>query len=472
MALRRPFSFIVVILFLCSLAVTSAGAVSITQVNRRLISESAILIDADTGQILFEKDMHRVLRPASITKVMTALLALENGELSDTITVSRAALRPIPPDAYKVPFLIGEEITLEQAMYANAMVSAADASNCIAEYIGGTVDNFIELMNERAKELGALNTTFLNAHGMPDDGHLTTAYDMAQIARAAVSTPGFNEIFSTHRYVMPPTNVQQTQRVFRNQNRMMTGAFVYEDLIAGKTGWTGISQYTLFTAARRDDRTLICIVMRSPKIDDKYKDTTMLLDYGFDEFKRVDFPIEELENYSFGDTGDREMNTEFVVYEAFSCLIPKSLSKDDIKVEYITEDGDVESELLVRIVFTLDAPGYWQGVPELGEVTGAAQIIKEVVDDDTPDSDEELTDPEEFPRPEWPVVSVGPPELPPVIEGQTDDNANIYDQLYELSSGWFAAIKDAVVVLVVLAIAICCIIVSKRKLRFDRNRSK
>jgi len=448
-------------IFLCSVAVTPAGAISIAQVNEQLISESAILIDADTGQILYEKDMHSVLRPASITKVMTALLALENGDLSDIIKVSGDALDPIPSDAYKVSLLEGEEITLEQAMYANAIVSAADASNCIAEYVSGTVDDFIELMNERAKELGALNTTFLNAHGMPDDGHLTTAYDMAQIARAAVSTPGFNEIFSTHRYVMPPTNMRETQRVFRNQNRMMTGAFVYPDLIAGKTGWTGISQYTLFTAARRDDRTLICIVMRSPKIDDKYIDTTMLLDYGFDEFQSVEFPIADLENHSFIDDSGHEFATELVVHEEFSCLIPVSLSKHDIKIEYMTESSDVENELLVRVIFTLDAPDFWQGVPDLGEVTGFAQVIEEVTEEDIPDSDEEQPD-----------DIMEPPDLQPAIEEQPDDNVNIYDQLYEQNSGWFSVFKNGIVLVIVLAIVICYHTINQRRFRFDRDRSE
>ena len=237
MILKRLFSLIIILLMLVLNTVVPAEAVSVNDLNRRIISESAILIDADTGQILYGKNIHKVLRPASITKVMTGLLALENGDLNDEIIATRNALR-INPEAASIFLAVGEKVTLEQVMYAMAVVSAGDASNVIAEHIGGTVSNFIKLMNERAYELGALNTNFINAHGMPDPNHRTTAYDMSLIVKAAIDTPGFCEIFSTHRYDMPSTNKRDKPRIFRNLNRMMTGAYKYEGLIAGKTGWT------------------------------------------------------------------------------------------------------------------------------------------------------------------------------------------------------------------------------------------
>jgi len=507
MAYKKLLNFLVVTLFLFLHTVTPAQAISISKINERLISESAILIDADTGQILFEKNMHKELRPASITKVMTALLGLENGELGDKITITREGLRTIAGDAYKISLVPNEVLTLEDALYALAVVSAADASNAIALHVSGTENDFIDLMNERAAELGALNTNFLNAHGMPDNGHLTTAYDMARIAMAAVSTPGFNEIFSTHRYVMPPTNMRTTQRVFKNLNRMMTGKFVYDDLIAGKTGWTRISQYTLFTAARRDDRTLICIVMKSPDIDDKYRDSTMLLDYGFNDFHSVEFSAEELEDHTFLDDEGHEVETEFTVFEAFRCLIPNTYSKENIKIEYIIDtdtdtdgdsdgdsdsdsnadsdgngdtdidtdtdsdtdtDGDTDSaetELRVRVVFTLEESSQtpsWQGSSELGEVTALARIIQEVVEDDIPEEEpepEEPSEPEEEPEPE-------PEPPPPVIEEPADDITDIIeDHLSELSSKWSVLIKDAGAVLVFITIIICYIIYKKRRLK-------
>ena len=287
--IKKLIIYILVLLILFMSFSISVLSASLLQLDQQLISEAVILIDGDTGQILYEKNMHKVLRPASITKVMTALLALENGELNDTIIMTRNALRPIEPTAAIISLVSGETLSLEDALYAMVVVSAADASNGIAEHISGTVSAFIRLMNKRAKELGALNTNFTNAHGMPDINHVTTAYDMALISMAAINTPGFNEIFSTPIYEMQPTNMRATPRVFKNLNRMITGAYVYDDLIAGKTGWTRSSEYTLFSAAKRDDRTLIGIAIKSPLIDDKYEDMTLLFEYGFNEFKEIEF---------------------------------------------------------------------------------------------------------------------------------------------------------------------------------------
>ena len=516
MTLRRLFNIIVVSLFLLSYTVYPAKAVSISQISGRLISESAILIDGDTGQILFEKNMHKVMLPASITKVMTALLALENGDLDDTIIITRETLRTLAGDAYKISLVPNEELTLKDALYALAVVSAADASNAIALHIGGTEKEFVRLMNERAAELGALNTNFVNAHGMPDAGHVTTAYDMALIAMAAVKTPGFNEIFSTHRYEMPPTNMRKTQRVFKNMNRMMTGKFIYKDLIAGKTGWTGISQYTLFTAAGRDDRTLICIVMKSPDIDDKYRDATMLLDYGFDEFHSVEFSIEELEDSFFLDAAGSEIISEFTVKEAFTCLIPMAFSKEDIKVGYIIDSaydsdsngngngesagdgssddngessggsggdgngvssGDSEgsrtkNEVPVRVVFTLDdssEPPVWQGSSELGEVAAFAYLIEEETDD-LPEAEEDLPEPEELPEKKKPVASEKLLKLLPVIGRQANDGTDINtDHLSELSPKWSVIVKDAGAALVFITIVVCFFVNEKRRHKRGRD---
>jgi len=477
MILRRLLCFIVALSFLVVFTESLGQAISVFQVDERLISESAILIDGDTGQILYEKNMHELMRPASITKMMTVLLALELGDLEDTVTMTSSAWRGIDPTAARISLIADEEITLEDAIYATAVVSAADTSNAIAEHISGSVSDFVALMNQRAKELGALNTNFTNAHGMPDDRHLTTAYDMALIAMAAVNTPGFNEIFSARRYNIPPTNVQRTTRRLRNQNQMISGDFRYTGFLSGKTGWTIASQHTLFTAAERDGRTLICISLRTPNVDDKYKDTIMLFNYGFNEFESVTFPAAELENFSLLDDSGRETVESFTVDEDFTCLIPKVFSKEQVIIEYIiesteddedNEDGDdgnnsegdaIENpaeEVDVRIVLTLRTSALWTGVKDLGEITATARIIEHIEEEDIPE--EEPPEPEPSPEP------TPAPAPEPVPDNHENEDARIEeDPPPEPAPVWVQVLKDAGVFIVLFVIVLCFIINKKRR---------
>ena len=349
--------------------------ITVSLLDSQIISETAVLIDADTGQVLFNKDMHKLMHPASITKIMTALLALEHSNLNETITMSYEAIYSLRGDAATIMLVPGEDLTLEQALYAMAIASANDASNGVAEHIGGTLDRFIEMMNNRAFEAGALRTTFTNAHGMPDTDHLSSAYDVAHIAMAAIKVPGFNEIFSARIYIIPPTNMWKENRVLRSNNKMMTSGFGFNGLIAGKTGWTQSSGYTLFTAATRDDRTLIGILLKSPDIDYRYEEMTLLLDYGFNELNSVSFSIEELESYEFPGADGWDNVTGITVNEGFTCLIPKELDKDDINIDFIVEEVcGISNMLQLSMVFTLKDSPLWRGTHELGRVIASVPV--------------------------------------------------------------------------------------------------
>ncbi len=257
----------------------------------QIISESAVLMDAKTGQVLYEKNMHEKLYPASITKILTILLAIEKGNLSDTVTMSREAVFSVPRWTSHIALDEGEQITVEQALMAAILPSANDACNGIAEHIGGSISSFTQLMNQRAREAGALNSSFVNPHGLPDDMQLTTAYDMAMITRAALQNNRFKELIGTVRYTIPPTNKQPECRDLWSEHRMLTtNRFYYQGVIGGKTGYTRESQNTLVTAARRGDRELIAVVMRSEDFG-VYKDTITLFDYGFNQFVETSIPL-------------------------------------------------------------------------------------------------------------------------------------------------------------------------------------
>ena len=287
---KKAFGFVLsAVLFVCA----AFPALAVPPGEIELKSEAAVLMDGDTGQVLFEKEMHRRMYPASITKIMTALLALERGNLGDTITMSHDAVFSVGRDTSHIALDTGEELTLAQALYALALVSANDAANGIAEHIGGSMENFAAMMNSRAGEAGALDTHFTNAHGLFDENHYTTAYDMARITLAALKLPKFAEIFGALSYEIPPTNKQRETRYFSSANPMLTGEHKYEGVIAGKTGYIDESGRTLMTAAERDGRTLIAVVMKAAGKNDACEDTAALLDYGFAELPRRNYTAEE-----------------------------------------------------------------------------------------------------------------------------------------------------------------------------------
>lgn len=300
-----------------------------------ILSQGAVLMDAKTGQVLFEKNMNEKEAPASTTKIMTGLLALEKGNLDDIITMSKDAVFSIERNSSNIALDVNEQISLRNALYGMAIHSANDAANGIAEYIGGTNENFINMMNAKAKELGALNTHFLNSNGLYDENHYSTAYDMALILREGIKTPGFLEFFNKRTYTIPPTNLKDKERVLYNANSLLMGRWGDVGLIASKTGYTVKAQHTLVTAARRGNRTLIVVVLNSDRPRDKYADTVKLLNYGFEEFKEVsiknDFLNKTLENQDGGKAIEKIL-TENPVNETI--LLHKGLTINDVDIKY------------------------------------------------------------------------------------------------------------------------------------------
>lgn len=249
-------------------------------------SETAVVMDAATGQVLYNKDMDKVMPPASITKILTGLLAVELGDMSDEITFTDDIIFSIDRSSSHIALQNGETITLEQAMYAMSIESANDAAAGIGRYLSEkTGKGLSQLMNERAKAAGAKSSNFVNPHGLPDDNHYTTAYDMAMIARECVKYDLFNKIFSTGEYTLPATNKQKETRVFHSTNWFFVGAFDYDGVLMSKIGWTTESGHTMVTRVKRGETTLICVVMNSTGRSDKWDDTELLCDWVFDNFK-------------------------------------------------------------------------------------------------------------------------------------------------------------------------------------------
>lgn len=250
--------------------------------------ETGVLMEASTGQILFDKGMDEIRYPASTTKVMTALLILENVEdLSQVVTFTDVIIPDLEPGNSTINAQVGEQLTVEQCLYAIMLASANEVCTQMAVYVAGSVENFVSMMNDRAAELGCQNTHFVNANGLPDPNHYTTAHDLALILAAATQNEDFCRISGSAAYTIPATNMTPSPRNLENSNALITdGAYHYEGVIAGKTGHTEVAKNTLVTAASRNDMTLVCVVLRSDG-EDRFIDTVSLFDYGFNNFHRT-----------------------------------------------------------------------------------------------------------------------------------------------------------------------------------------
>ena len=255
-----------------------------------IYGEAAILMDASTGQVLYSKNENNRLYPASITKLMTALIAIENKKPTDIITMSMEAVYSIEPGSSSIGLDIGEQINLDQGLHALLLTSANDAASGIAELCDEYIEDFAKHMTKRAKELGANNTNFTNPHGLHDENHYTTAYDMALISQEVIQQPYFQEIMQQKTYQIPPTNKTEEIRYLSQQHKLLNekrDSYMYrEDVIAGKTGFTNEAGNTLVTVAKRGDIQLICVVLKS-NLANLYTDTNIILDYGFENFKSI-----------------------------------------------------------------------------------------------------------------------------------------------------------------------------------------
>ena len=354
----------------------------------QLASQAAVLIDADTGVVLYEKNMNEQLYPASITKLMTALLAMETLEPEQVLTVSQTAVNAVPRTSSHIGLLAGERLTVDQALYAIGMESANDAANVLAEAVSGSLEAFAEKMNEKARELGALNTHFTNANGLPDSGHVTTAYDMALITAAALKQEGLANYFSTVNYTLSATNLSSA-RSFANKDRLLPGGqYYYDGVLLAKTGWTSSAQGTFAAAVRKGQTTLVAITLKSPLLEDKYKDTHKLLDYGFSHYSSVNVSGEQITaQLSLGEYTP-------VKGQKFTYLIPAgalftdirySLSEDAVLSENgplqttVGIDASLEGAVLPQVQVKLERPAPQREAFILAELLSAGGTSPEQV---------------------------------------------------------------------------------------------
>ncbi len=267
-------------------------------------AESAILMELQTGTILYAKNIHQREYPASTTKILTTLIAAERCQMDEIVTFSHDAVFDTPWDSSHIAMDVGQELTMEQCLNAILIRSANEVCYAVAEHITGTTDwqVFSDIMNERAGELGCLNTHFINPNGLPDENHYTTAYDLAMIGRAFFANEMLCKITLSPRIDFPATDKLPQGKLENNHMEIIPGGtYAYEYIVGCKTGYTDDARSCLVSCAEKDGLKLICVVMRDES-PNHYEDTISLFEYGFSNFERVNVAQTETK-YNIDNTG-------------------------------------------------------------------------------------------------------------------------------------------------------------------------
>lgn len=302
-----------------------------------IVGESGILMEVSTGTILYSKNVHQQYYPASITKILTALLVLENCELNEWVTIPHDAVYMDEDKGSHIALDEGEEVQVKDLLYALMLASANDAAYALAVHTGGSIEGFAEMMNAKAAELGCQESHFVNPHGLPNEEHLTSAYDMALITREALKSDVFREIAGTLFYEIPPSEKQPDLIPMSQHHDMLTGTrYHYDGAFVGKTGYTTIAKNTLVTCAARDGMELICVTMKTEG-KQVYKDTAALFDFGFEQFRKLDI------SSNLPETVEIDVYSDAVV------------SEDGIAV---AEDTGLSAETKLQIPIQLQNSGY------------------------------------------------------------------------------------------------------------------
>lgn len=369
--IRQFYTALAVLLILTGISVTPRAE---AKAKPEVSAESAVVMDVQSGTILYEKNMDKKEYPASITKILTALVALENSSLSETVTYSKQAVTNLELNASNIEIQVGEKLSMEHSLYGILMMSANEACNGVAEHIAGSVNGFVKMMNQRAKELGCTGTHFANANGLWMSNHYTTAHDMALISRAAYKNPVFAKITGTKVYKIPKSNKHLARDIVNHHGMLYAYKFpqyLYEYCVGGKTGYTDKCRYTLVTFAKKGNMTLLSVVMKVPKSSyeepNEYTDSTKLLNYCFNHYKRVG-----IRNTAAAEVNQKHLFTKFSPFygqdggslsvdEDAGIILPRKadVSKVEKKIEYydtprkdVSGDASPNKMVIGKITYT------------------------------------------------------------------------------------------------------------------------
>lgn len=345
--MKRLCGFFLTLALSCSLMAFPVFAKPDWPADTGVQSEAGIVMDMDSGAVLFAQNIHVQLPPASITKLLTALVVAEHASMDEQVTFSHDAVYNVESGSgNKLGLEEGDVLSVKDSLSVMLLQSSNQAANALAEHVAGSREAFADMMNEKAEALGCRESNFENPSGLNDEAQLTSAYDMALIGAAAFSDPEILEICSAKKATLPPTKNNPEGRTYSLEHKLVvtedeTSEYYYPEAVAGKTGYTSLAGQTLVTYAVKDDRRQVAVTLKSTQ-KTHYSDTKTILDFGFKRFKNVNVA----ENETHYITGEEPVEINGVSY------LPSELYLDDTAVITLPNDaefGDADQYLQTEI---------------------------------------------------------------------------------------------------------------------------
>lgn len=330
-------------------------------------AKAALMIEKNTGKIIYEDSAKEKKYPASVTKILTAILVLENCELDDVATVSEKSISNIPSGYVIAPLFAGEKMSIEDLLYALMLKSANDAAYVLAEHVGGSVEGFSDMMNKKAKELGCENTHFVNPNGIHNEEHYTTAYDLYLISKYAMQNEKFAKIVSTYQYTLSATNKYPNKdRVMQSTNYFLNpkSKFYNENVKGIKTGTTLEAGNCLITEITKDGFDYITVVLGAETSESKFSETQKMIKYAFDNYKFTNLHSkgDVIENIEVEKATKETKNLNLVISDDITVINNIKIKENEMKSEITLNDNIkapiVQGQELGSIKYSVDGLEY------------------------------------------------------------------------------------------------------------------
>ncbi|MBR2786150.1 MAG: D-alanyl-D-alanine carboxypeptidase [Clostridia bacterium] len=330
-------------------------------------AKAAIIVERNSGKVIYEKNSDIKNYPASVTKILTAIIVLENCNLDDIATVSQTAISQIPSEYVVAPLKVGEELRVEDLLYALMLKSANDAAYVLAEHVGGSVEGFADIMNTKAEEIGCKESHFVNPNGLHNENHYVTAYDMYLISDYAMKNETFAKIVSTYQYTLPATNKYNgTDRIMVNTNNLINSSSdYYNESVKGiKTGTTIPAGNCLIADAEKDGLEFLTVVLGAETSNSKFVETNKMLDYSFENYllTNIHEKGDIIKSIEVEKATEETKNLNLVISDGIKVMKNKGIDVDDIKPEIIISENVVapisEGQELGTVRYSVDGLEY------------------------------------------------------------------------------------------------------------------
>ena len=322
---------------------------------------AAILMDNRTNKVLFSKNADERMYPASTTKILTAILAIENGNLNDVVTASHDAVTSIPEGYSVADIQVGEQLTVEQLIEVLLVHSANDAANVLAEYVGGSIDSFVSMMNTKLNELGLVDSHFTNAYGLHDENHYTTAHDLAFLMKYCLQNDTFRKISGQASCAIPATNMWGPRKYdSTNQLVIADNQYYYQYVFSGKTGFTSQAKHCLVTAAYNNDLELICVVLGN---DDRFNITKSLYEYAFSNYALENVINENdiVTNITVNGASNNTKNLDLLISESIPALVETNNNTELTPIIDLNDNISApisQGDVLGKVTYSINGVNY------------------------------------------------------------------------------------------------------------------